>query len=73
MMDQEDMESVLNAPVDQDEMGFVRMVYAEWGSEELEKEDIANDDVDDPEEPLEGCTEYDAGALYSFTEIGDVL
>ncbi|KAJ5984314.1 hypothetical protein N7481_006413, partial [Penicillium waksmanii] len=58
--DQDAMESVLNAPVDQDETGFIRMVYAEWGPEELDEEDIANGDVD-VEEPLEGCTGYNVG------------
>lgn len=72
MMDQEDMQSVLNAPVDQDEMGFVRMVYAEWGPEELEKEDIVNGDVDDPEEPLEGCTEYDVGWMKLYWQVAQL-
>jgi hypothetical protein len=61
MVDQEAMESVLSAPEDDDETGFVRLVYAEWELEVPDEEDIANGDVDEPEEPLEGCTQHDVG------------
>ncbi|KAJ5525131.1 hypothetical protein N7494_011781 [Penicillium frequentans] len=56
------MESILSAPEEfEDEAGFVRMVHAEWQPEVLDEEDIANGDVSEPEEPLEGCTEHDVG------------
>jgi len=62
MVDQEAMESVLSAPEGfEDEAGFVRIVNAEWQPEVLDEEDIANGDMSDPEEPLEGCTEHDVG------------
>jgi hypothetical protein len=68
-VDLEAIESVLNAPMDSDETGFVRMVYGEWGPEELDEEDIANGDVDDLEEPLEGCTEYDVGWMKLYWQV----
>ena len=61
IVDQEAMESALSAPEDDDETGFVRVVYAEWEPEAFDEQDIANGDVSEPEEPLEGCTQNDAG------------
>ncbi|KAJ5125639.1 hypothetical protein N7476_010025 [Penicillium atrosanguineum] len=62
MVDQEAMESVLSAPDEfDDETGFIRIVRADWEPEVLDEEDIANGDISDPEESLEGCTEHDVG------------
>jgi hypothetical protein len=58
IVDQETMESVLSTTEDDDYgTGFVRLVNAEWKPEVTDEEDIANDDVPPPEEPLGGCTE----------------
>ncbi|KAJ5649967.1 uncharacterized protein N7484_003690 [Penicillium longicatenatum] len=66
-VNQEALESVLNAPEDFDEeVAFVRMVHAEWEPREYDEEDIANGDVDPPEEPLEGCTEHDVGWMKMY-------
>lgn len=61
MVDQEAMDSVLSAPEDEDEAAFVRVVYAKWKPEIPNEEDIANGDVSEPEEPIEGCTQNDVG------------
>ena len=53
------MNSVLSAPEDEDEAAFVRIVNAEWKPEIPDEEDIANGDVSEPEEPIEGCTQDD--------------
>ncbi|KAJ5168988.1 uncharacterized protein N7482_004582 [Penicillium canariense] len=72
-VDHEALESVLNAPEDFDEeVAFVRMVHAEWEPQEYDEEDIANDDVDPPEEPLEGCTEHDVGWMKMYWRITDL-
>ena len=39
----------------------VRIVHAEWKPEIFDEEDIANGDVSEPEELLEGCTEHNVG------------
>lgn len=72
-VDQEALESVLNAPEDFDEkVAFIRMVYAEWEPQEYDEEDIANGDVDPPEEPLEGCTEHDVGWMKMYWRITEL-
>jgi hypothetical protein len=66
-VDQEALESVLNAPEDFDqEVAFVRMVHAQWEPQVYDEEDIANGDVDPPEAPLEGCTEHDVGWMKMY-------
>jgi hypothetical protein len=66
-VDQEAMESVLSAPEDDYESGFIRIVNAEWKWTLVPPEEDSmievGDEIDDPEEfePLEGCTEYDVG------------
>ncbi|KAJ5672491.1 hypothetical protein N7507_001618 [Penicillium longicatenatum] len=65
--------SVLNAPEDFDEeVAFVRMVHAEWEPREYDEEDIANGDVEPPEEPLEGCTEHDIGWMKMYWRITEL-
>lgn len=72
-VDQEALESVLHAPEDIDEeVAFVRMVHAEWEPQKYDEEDIANGDVDPPEEPLEGCTEHDVGWMKMYWRITEL-
>lgn len=71
-VDQEAMESVLNAPVDNDETGFVRMLHAEWGPEQIDEDDIANGNINNPEESLEGCPEYDVGWMKLYWQVAQL-
>ncbi|OGM50928.1 hypothetical protein ABOM_000718 [Aspergillus bombycis] len=68
MVDQESLESVLNAPDPDDwnDDGFVRLVDGFWEPEELDKDELAELGVSsqlelEQEEPLEGCTLEDVG------------
>ncbi|KAJ5913703.1 hypothetical protein N7504_002586 [Penicillium tannophilum] len=71
-VDQEALESVLNAAEDYDKEAFVRMVHAEWKPQEYDEEDIASGDVDPPEKPLEGCTEHDVGWMKMCWQITEL-
>ncbi|KAJ5804470.1 uncharacterized protein N7518_000773 [Penicillium psychrosexuale] len=55
-----------------EEVGFVRMVHAEWEPQEYDEEDIANGDIDPPEEPLEACTEHDVGWMRMYWRITEL-
>ena len=64
MVDQEAIESVLNAPDDDEDTGFVRLVQAGWEPEVLDEDEDElreRNRAEPEEEPLEGCTEHDVG------------
>lgn len=62
MVDQEALESVVSAPDDDEEAGFVRLVNGEWEPEELSEDELEENNGSLPEEePLEGCTQHDVG------------
>jgi hypothetical protein len=62
MVDQETLESVLRAPDDDKDTGFVRLVQAGWAPEELDEDELRERNGAEPEkEPLEGCTKHDVG------------
>ncbi|CAG8899836.1 unnamed protein product [Penicillium egyptiacum] len=62
IVDQEALESVLSAPDDDEEAGFVRLVNGEWELEEPSEDELEENDRSPPdEEPLEGCTQHDVG------------
>jgi hypothetical protein len=58
VVNQEALESVLNAPDDDEDTGFVRLVQAGWQPEELDQDELREQNGPEPEEePLKGCTE----------------
>ncbi|KAL7651895.1 hypothetical protein ACMYSQ_009226 [Aspergillus niger] len=62
MVDQEALDSIMSTPDDDIHGGFVRLVNAEWKTEELDEEELAERGGPAPEEELlEGCTEEDVG------------
>lgn len=61
MVDQEALESVLNAKNDLDETGFVRLVEAGWEPEVLDEEELRARNGPELEEALEGCALHDVG------------
>lgn len=62
MVDRGALESVLSAPDDDEDTGFVRLVQAGWEPEELDEDELRERNGAEPEEePLEGCTEHDVG------------
>ena len=74
MVDQEALESVLNAsdPDSYNNTGFVRLVNGIWEPEELDEEELKERGGPLPEcDPLEGCTLEDVGwikVLYDEVE-----
>ncbi|KAE8150568.1 hypothetical protein BDV25DRAFT_154185 [Aspergillus avenaceus] len=86
MVDQEALESVLNAPdpASVNKTGFVRLVNGLWKPDEPDEEELAELGVEglEEEEPLEGCTLedvgwmkvlYDEAETWAYLNMGDTV